>query len=66
LSNPLWKFLAWFTGTPAEQLECNHPPHARDYRLNLLAEENAMDAYEMCLNCGKEWHPKTPKNKRKN
>lgn len=59
--NLFWKFLSWYTGLPVKQLRCDHPSYARDYRLKLLAEENAMDGYEQCLNCGREWHPKVPK-----
>lgn len=59
--NIFYRFIGWFSDIPAEQLACKHPPEARDYKLNLLAEENAMDAYEICLNCNKEWHEKRSK-----
>lgn len=44
------------TGEPVEQLDCPHPEYARDFRLFLLPEDNGWDAYEVCLNCNKEWH----------
>lgn len=56
-------FLTWFTGEPKKFRECNkggyggrHPMHAREPKLNLLREEEAWDAFEKCLLCGKEWH----------
>lgn len=59
--NIFWRLLGWFMDVPGEQLACPHPLYARDYRLNLLAEQEAFDAYEICLNCGKEWHAKKEK-----
>lgn len=59
--NVMWRFLGWFSGIPAKQLECKHPFYAREARLNLLAEEEAWDAYEVCQICKKEWHEKPPK-----
>ena len=38
------------------RLNCAHPEYARDYRLNLLPEEEGWEAYEACLLCGTEWH----------
>jgi hypothetical protein len=54
--NVFYRFVGWVSGIPAEQLACKHP--AIEGRLNLLPEEEAWDAYEKCLNCGKEWHDK--------
>lgn len=51
----LWSIVAKITGKPVVQLRCPHPPYARDARMDLLPEENGMDFYEVCLNCGKEW-----------
>ena len=54
--NWLYRFLGWFSGTPAEQIECKHPSYARDARMTMLPEEEGMDFYEECTICGKEWH----------
>ena len=51
-----WRIISAFTRTPVEQLQCKHPQYARDFKVTLLGEENAMDFYEVCLNCNKEWH----------
>jgi len=56
--NVFWRFLGWFSGLPAKQLECKHPTYAREARMNLLPEENGMDFYEVCQICKKEWHDK--------
>lgn len=56
-----WRFVSWYTGEPINQLKCSHPQYARDYKLDLLPEENAFDAYEVCMNCAKEWRAKRPK-----
>lgn len=57
------KFLDWYTGEPKKYRDCNkglpggrHPSWAREAKLNLLPEEEAWDAYELCTECGKEWH----------
>jgi len=41
------------THEPVEQLDCAHPPYARDYRLTLMGEQEARMYYEVCLNCKK-------------
>lgn len=51
-----WSVLAKILGEPVEQVQCSHPEIARDFRLNLLPEEEGWEGYEVCLNCGKEWH----------
>ena len=56
LNNLFWYVASKIAQEPVEQLRCQHPEIARDYRLRLLAEEEAWDAYEVCTNCGKEWH----------
>lgn len=61
MNNLFWKFLSWYTGEPVAQLRCDHPQYARDYRVELIPEENGVDAYEMCLNCEKEWRAKRKK-----
>lgn len=55
ISDLVWAIASKWTGQPAAQMRCSHPTIGRDYRLELLAEENATDYYEVCLNCGKEW-----------
>ena len=54
-----WKFVSWLTGVPVEQLKCKHPFYAREAKLRLIVgEQEGWDAYEQCLNCGREFHEK--------
>lgn len=60
----MWdKFISWFTGEPIEYVRCNkgnpggrHPMFERLSRTKLIPELSAIDAYEECGLCGKEWH----------
>lgn len=64
MTDLFWLAISAFSGIPVKQLKCKHPQYSRDFKVNLLPEENAMDFYEICLNCGKQYHEKTKKGKR--
>ena len=55
-SYSLWqKIVSKFTGEPIEYVACPTKHAFKDYRLNLLAEQDAVDYYMKCMDCGKEF-----------
>lgn len=46
------RLLTVLTGHTSEKPACTHPEYAREGRLRLLPEQDAVEYYETCLNCG--------------
>lgn len=53
MTDLIWRIWSWFTGIPVEQLKCDHL--MVEARVKFLPEENGMDFYEQCVQCGKEF-----------
>lgn len=51
----MFKAIELFLRNLVLDVKCRHPIYSRDYKLNLLAEQDAVKYYQVCLNCGRNW-----------